>query len=243
MSMQELPDDELDKLFRKSAEEFESEFNPQAWASMRKKLDDEDGKVGGIAWWKAGILALLLLTMGVAGYYLWPETIPDNKERALVNSSISKDQNPAEKVSSKSNLETNPSKSAQDNREIAQQFSAKEKSSLENSEAAIIKNTPSEKPNLTKSLETEKAIHPEGANKNKISKVPTIDNRALLRRAKADSKPVKQSGVENGEKTALVTTNQNPTRASSNQKTKHGTATNLAKNQPKKSPYISTNKR
>ena len=233
MSMQELPDDELDKLFRKSAEEFESEFNPQAWASMRKKLDDEDGKVGGIAWWKAGIIALLLLTMGVAGYYLWPETIRDNKEKALTNSSISKDQNPAEKVSSKSNLETNPSKSAQANREIAQQFSTKEKSSPENSEAAIIKNTPSEKPNLPKSLETEKEIHPEGANKNNISKVPTIDNRALLRRAKADSKPVKQSGVENGEKTALVTTNQNPTRASSNQKTKHGRATNLAKTNPK----------
>jgi hypothetical protein len=71
--MQELPDNELDKLFRKSAEEFEPEFNPQAWEAMRKKLDDEDGRVAGYAWWKAGVVAILLAGMGIGGYYLWPE--------------------------------------------------------------------------------------------------------------------------------------------------------------------------
>ena len=44
MSMQELPDDRLDELFRKSSEEFEPEFNPKAWEAMRRKLDDEDKK-------------------------------------------------------------------------------------------------------------------------------------------------------------------------------------------------------
>jgi hypothetical protein len=73
MSMQELPDNELDRLFRKSAEEFEPEFNPQAWEAMRKKLDDEDGRVAGFAWWKAGVVAVLLAVMGLGGYYLWPE--------------------------------------------------------------------------------------------------------------------------------------------------------------------------
>ena len=71
--MQELPDNELDRLFRKSAEEFEPEFNPQAWEAMRKKLDDEDGRVAGYAWWKAGVVAVLLAGMGLVGYYLWPE--------------------------------------------------------------------------------------------------------------------------------------------------------------------------
>lgn len=230
MSMQELPDDELDKLFRKSAEEFESEFNPQAWALMRKKLDDEDGKVGGIAWWKAGVLALLLLTMGAAGYYLWPETKPDNKEKALTNTSISKGQNPAEQVSAKSQLERKPAESAQDNQEIAQQFSAKEESSPNNSEKVIPRNTASAKSNFTESLKTEKSIKPEGADKNKISKLPTIANPTLSGRAKAESRPVKQSGIENGEKTALVTTNQNPTRATSSPKTKSRRATDSGKN-------------
>ena len=138
MSMQELPDDELDKLFRKSAEEFESEFNPQSWASMRKKLDDEDGKSGSIVWWKAGVFALLLLTMGVAGYYLWPETKPDNKENTLTDNSISKSQNSAEQVSGKNKSEESPLKPTRGNQEITQQATAKEESQTDNFDKAFL---------------------------------------------------------------------------------------------------------
>ncbi|MEZ4903507.1 MAG: hypothetical protein R2822_17955 [Spirosomataceae bacterium] len=69
--MQDLPDDELDQLFRKSAEEFERPFNPQAWNAMRQKLDDEDDQVGAIFWRKTSAIAVLLLVVGLGGYYLW----------------------------------------------------------------------------------------------------------------------------------------------------------------------------
>lgn len=223
--MQELPDDELDKLFRKSAEEFEPEFNPQAWVVMRKRLDKEDGK-GGIVWWKAGVLALLLLTIGAVGYYLWPETKPNNKEKTWINNSISKGQNPVEQVSAKSKLERASSKSAQDNQEIAQQLTTEEELRPDNSDKAIIKNTPSKKPHLTEFLKTEK--EPDGFNKNKIAKVRTTNKRALPH---VESKPVKQSGIENSDPTSLAATNQNLTSQNStstvsNQKTKLKTPKN-----------------
>ena len=37
--MSEIPDDELDDLFRKSAEETEIPFDPEAWRRMEQKLD------------------------------------------------------------------------------------------------------------------------------------------------------------------------------------------------------------
>jgi hypothetical protein len=38
--MIELPDDELDKLFRKSSEEFDPHFDPEDWNSLKKRLDE-----------------------------------------------------------------------------------------------------------------------------------------------------------------------------------------------------------
>lgn len=70
--MIELPDDELDKLFRKSAEEFDPIFDPQDWNKLRKRLDEEDGHKPGYLWlkrWWPLVLAGLMF-LGGTGLYL-----------------------------------------------------------------------------------------------------------------------------------------------------------------------------
>lgn len=62
--MKEFPDDELDKLFRKSSEELDSTFDPDDWNALKRKLDEQDGKTPAAIlkkWWPAGLLALLFV--------------------------------------------------------------------------------------------------------------------------------------------------------------------------------------
>lgn len=69
--MIELPDDELDKLFRKSSEELDPDYEPKDWNALSKRLDREDGKTtaGWLRkWWPVGIL-VLLIPAGLGGYY------------------------------------------------------------------------------------------------------------------------------------------------------------------------------
>ncbi|MFD1143972.1 hypothetical protein ACFQ4C_22800 [Larkinella insperata] len=63
-SLQELPDDELDKLFRSSAEEFEPPYNPDDWSSLRRRLDDDDRLrfLDRFIYWGLPLLLLLLTT-------------------------------------------------------------------------------------------------------------------------------------------------------------------------------------
>lgn len=70
--MIELPDDELDKLFRKSAEEFDPTFDPQDWNKLRKKLDEEDGHRPGFFWFRKWWPLLLagFVFLGLTGVYL-----------------------------------------------------------------------------------------------------------------------------------------------------------------------------
>ncbi len=69
MPTQEMPDNELDDLFRKAAGEYNAEFEPEAWKRMEQLLDERDGRTGGY-WWK-GILSLLaLLLVGTLGFVL-----------------------------------------------------------------------------------------------------------------------------------------------------------------------------
>ena len=60
--MQELPDNELDNLFRKSLNTPNIPFDEKAWDAMEKKLDSE--KVKGTFYWRlsGGIFSLLLLS-------------------------------------------------------------------------------------------------------------------------------------------------------------------------------------
>jgi hypothetical protein len=61
--MIELPDDELDKLFRKSSEELDPTFDPEDWNNLRKRLDQQDGKSPAgwwKKWWPLGVLAVAI---------------------------------------------------------------------------------------------------------------------------------------------------------------------------------------
>ncbi|WP_041341853.1 hypothetical protein [Runella slithyformis] len=70
--MQEFPDDSLDELFRKSAEEFAPDFEARAWAAMRKKLDTNEGTQKRPVVVPVLLLLLLLSSLSVGGYLLWP---------------------------------------------------------------------------------------------------------------------------------------------------------------------------
>jgi hypothetical protein len=64
--MIELPDDELDKLFRKSSEELNPKYDPLDWQQLSKRLDEEDGvkEQGWLRKWSP-LLLLLLISTGV----------------------------------------------------------------------------------------------------------------------------------------------------------------------------------
>jgi hypothetical protein len=70
--MIELPDDELDKLFRKSSEELDPKYDPLDWNELKKRLDEEDGIKGGrgINKWLPLVLLLLFLTGGITTFYM-----------------------------------------------------------------------------------------------------------------------------------------------------------------------------
>jgi len=85
--MIELPDDELDKLFRKSSEEFDPIFEPEDWNALKKRLDREDGKTpaGWLRkWWPVGIL-ILLIPAGWGGYYLLNDVNSEKKNSVQVS--------------------------------------------------------------------------------------------------------------------------------------------------------------
>lgn len=69
MPTQEMPDNELDDLFRKAAGEYNAEFEPEAWKRMEQLLDERDGRTGGY-WWKGILLMLALLLVGTLGFVL-----------------------------------------------------------------------------------------------------------------------------------------------------------------------------
>lgn len=63
MSMQEPTDDQLDGLFRKSAEEFNTPFDPAAWQALRTRLDTHDRLTVWEHLLRWGVPALLLLVL------------------------------------------------------------------------------------------------------------------------------------------------------------------------------------
>ncbi len=71
--MKEWSDEELDKLFQKSAEEFDPQFEPNDWRELRHRLDDADQVASG-GWmeqarpWTIALL-LLMVVGGISVYY------------------------------------------------------------------------------------------------------------------------------------------------------------------------------
>nr|WP_295932661.1 hypothetical protein [uncultured Dyadobacter sp.] len=98
--MIELPDDELDKLFRKSSEELDPTYEPDDWNDLRKRLDQQDGKTPAgwwRKWWPLGVLALLI-PAGIA-LYSWY----DGGEGVAVNAGVSVVEGRKEKEGRKEN--------------------------------------------------------------------------------------------------------------------------------------------
>ncbi|MFB9294908.1 hypothetical protein ACFFSP_15585, partial [Persicitalea jodogahamensis] len=90
--MKELSDKELDELFRKSAEEFEPRYEASDWHSLRRRLDEADGVVGG--WWfrkatpwLAGLLLLMIGGLGGYYYYAGDNSAVDRAENKAASSS------------------------------------------------------------------------------------------------------------------------------------------------------------
>ncbi len=102
MSTQELPDDELDKLFRKSAEEFEPNFDPQAWNAMRKKLDNTENIVKRPLLWP-WLLALFFFASIAVGGYLSNWSFVKNVNRPNLPSTSHPSSNSAAKPSTINN--------------------------------------------------------------------------------------------------------------------------------------------
>jgi hypothetical protein len=81
-SLQELPDDELDKLFRSSAGEFEPPYNAEDWNSLRQRLDEDDrsGYIARFIYW--GLPLLLLLMTSVSLFVQEDDVRPTTKKDA-----------------------------------------------------------------------------------------------------------------------------------------------------------------
>lgn len=229
MSMQELPDDELDKLFRKSAEEFEPKFNPQAWAAMRQKLDDEDGEVGGFTWRKAGAALLLLLTIGGIGYYLWSNQKLDSKEKTVVNSSMDTNRKPSNELSA-TGKSTTSLKSVQKSGEGVRPSEAKEELKTENTKTIAQNGSPATS-QLTEPLETETTKV--GIDKNKVDTEHTKDKEPLSRRVAIKNTSASPSLTGDNTKEAKATTHSTAQKAYPSQKSKSGAATDLVKTNPR----------
>ncbi|GAB3986870.1 hypothetical protein GCM10028807_05200 [Spirosoma daeguense] len=89
--MSELTDDQLDELFRKSAEEFDPPFDPAAWQDMKARLDTTDHTMpaGAFLWkkllrWGLPVVLLLLLTGG--GWFVYRKTT--NAKRNALSSRV-----------------------------------------------------------------------------------------------------------------------------------------------------------
>ena len=95
--MIELPDDELDKLFRKSSEELDPQFDPEDWNKLKKRLDAHDGRVAGgwfKKWWPLGLLALLI-PAGFAVYFFAKSTVSESVKTKQHVSLTTKSEEPA----------------------------------------------------------------------------------------------------------------------------------------------------
>lgn len=71
--MPDLPKEELDKVFREGADQYDFPFKPEAWEHMESLLD-RDRRRSRLLWWWLGVLGLLLLSFGLGGYFFWGAT-------------------------------------------------------------------------------------------------------------------------------------------------------------------------
>src|SRR5688572_11786185 len=78
MNIGNMPEEELDDLFRKSASEFHPEYDPAAWQAMEKKLDANRPHLS--FWQRLSWLTALFLTMGL-GFWISLLWLQNKEER------------------------------------------------------------------------------------------------------------------------------------------------------------------
>lgn len=76
MSTNNMSDEELDRLFRKSADHYDPPFDEEAWAAMERKLDGAQGGGAGIKRYLPGALLALLVAVGLVWMFLEREASP-----------------------------------------------------------------------------------------------------------------------------------------------------------------------
>ena len=79
MSIVNMPEDELDDLFRQAAEHH-PEFDPKAWEAMEKKLDAHVGVTATTtSWWRRAGLWVLILLVGISTWWGYKDLSQNNK--------------------------------------------------------------------------------------------------------------------------------------------------------------------
>lgn len=84
--MEEWPDDHLDELFRKSAEEYDVPFNTDDWTDMSRRLDrlDQQTLFDRVSRW-GGIVALVLLLVGGFGWVMSGGKSTGGQQQAVIS--------------------------------------------------------------------------------------------------------------------------------------------------------------
>ena len=204
MSMQELPDDRLDELFRKSSEEFEPTFDPKAWEAMRRKLDDEDTKPGAWWWRRAGVIGGIVLLLGLGGYWFWPNTSKIQAVSTKIETKTAVHQPNAPKVSE-------PSQS----KKVADEINASE--TQKNNLAAAQEKTPAldERPHLAlEKKEKEQLTQIQQAKKQSVASIKERSGAVGVTRKKSLAlkktwEPVLKQTEEDGQTTRWVKDSKN----------------------------------
>lgn len=95
--MKEWSDDELDKLFRKSAEELVPQFEPEDWHELRRRLDKAE-RVPGKSWLNQAWLwmVVLILVTGIGVYSIINNTMHDTDKATMPTSASQKNERNAD---------------------------------------------------------------------------------------------------------------------------------------------------
>jgi hypothetical protein len=128
MNMQDIPDSELDKLFRNSAKRYDTNFDENSWLLMDERLSARDTNRRFKRRLLAGALLFVFLFSSVTGYYLYNNL--NNKEAAIADVSYSKTKK------EKDEIKNNPSGNKNTETE---KYPGKEKENMVNEKSAVIK--------------------------------------------------------------------------------------------------------
>lgn len=195
INQHDLSDDELDHLFRDSAEKTDFDFDPDSWTKMSQKLDAVDLPASGEnqtknVWLKRGLPILLALLFLIGGYYLFT---PSSKQ---ATTSPTKQKNSSEnesKVDAKKHVTTDKVDTGNLKNDVLEQKSDS-KTDINNSKPSTYENKKAErKIKIATKLEKEEEalFNKKAENASKFQENGIVKNSAKL--------SAKQAFVENSQ--------------------------------------------